>query len=165
MVSRGKVELNVKQFSEGSEEIRSECEATVGNDVGGYTMFGKDMKIEKFCDSVGSYVGSRRDKMRHFGETVYHNKNGIETLRGRKAVNGIHRYRRPRTLGNREWFKKSVRVMSFGFGSVARVARSDVSLDEILHLGPIKVPLDKFQGLSLTEMAGNRMIVMIAENA
>ena len=108
MISRGKLQLHVQTSSERSNEVGSEQGTSIGDYVGGDTMFRKDVEEIELGKAFGLEITGGWDKQRHLREAVDDDENGVISSGvefgddRREFDNEIERNRFPRTIWNRQ---------------------------------------------------------------
>ena len=68
-------------------------------------------------------------------------------------------------IWNGKRMKKSIGFMALGFGSVAIVTRLHIVKDEVSHLGPVVLPLNKVKSLGLSRVSRGRVVMFGSEDA
>ena len=102
-----------------------------------------------------------RDENTLFRQPINNDKNSCIAEGWRKLFDEVHRDRVPRTSQYRKLLQESVRLVTSRLRPFANSARIAVVFDESPHLGPNIFLADKFQGLVLTKVPCNRMIVFV----
>ena len=78
MIAQSEVELHVKGFPEGLEEVQDKFKASVGGDMCQYAMLGEDMKQEELCELRGPDGVMSQNENGLLGQSVNHDENGSE---------------------------------------------------------------------------------------
>lgn len=75
----------------------------------------------------------------------------------------IHRKGAPGTGRDRERLKKSILGVVYRLVALTSIARSNILLHELIHLGPSKVPSQDLKRLCCTRVAGSDGVVGLLE--
>ena len=75
----------------------------------------------------------------------------------------VHQDGVPWLLGDWELFKESVGFVTRGFGTCATSARLAIVKDECSEIGPGIFPVDKLEGLILSEVARKDVVMFVTE--
>jgi hypothetical protein len=159
------MEFHVKNYSEGLEEMGNEFWTTIGGNMRRNSMLGEYVEDKEFRKFEGgnSIVGG--DEYCLLGESVYNNKNGGEAGGGRELFYEVHGDRIPWLVWDWELLDEPIRTMSFGFRSSTRRTRVAVIGSERAETGPDVFASYKFDCLVLSEVTGDRMIVLELEDS
>ena len=130
-----------------------ELGASVGGDVGGNAMFGKDVKDEQLGQLRGGDGVVGRDKYPLLGEAVNNNQDGCEAGGTREFLNKVHGNRVPGLLRNRELLEEAVGSVSWGLGPSACSTRLAEVLYKCSEVRPDVFTTNKFKRLVLSEMS------------
>jgi hypothetical protein len=165
VVSGGKMEFHVQDYSEGPEEMGNEFRTTIRGNMRRNSVLGEYMEDKEFRKFEGgnSIVGG--DEYRLLGKSVYNNEDGSEAGGDRELFYEIHGDRIPWFVRDWELLDESIWTMSFGFRPSACGTGVAVIGSEGAETGPDIFMSYKFDCLVLSEVTGDRMIMLELEDS
>jgi hypothetical protein len=79
VISGGKMQSHVQSFSEGPEESGDKFGATIGGNMGGYSVLGENVHDKEFCKVFRGASGGGRNEYRLLREAVYNDEDRVRT--------------------------------------------------------------------------------------
>ena len=164
MISGSKVETHVEGLPEGAKEMGNEFRTSIGGDVRRNSVLGEHMEYEEFSKlrRVDGVMSGDEDGL--LGETINDDENGGEAGGGWELFDEVHGDGRPGLVGDRELLECAKGMMPRCLSPATSRARTDIVLDEGADARPGVIPADELECLVVAKMAGEGMIVLVAED-
>ena len=155
------MKLHVQSQGKRPEEAGDELRASIGGDMGGNSVFGEHMKNEQLSQLRSVDLVVRRYEDTLLGESIDDDQNSGESEGFRKLLDEVHGDGIPGLLGDRELLESSVGLVSLWFVPHACGARLAEVPDKGPYIGPDVLLSDKVQGLVLTRVSGEDVVMLV----
>jgi hypothetical protein len=109
-------------------------------------------------------VNSSRNKNALLHHAIDDNKDRVESVGGRKSLNEIHGYGVPRKVGDRKLLEHAVGFVALRFRAHTSGTGFAILLDKVSNTRPSVVPLYKTEGLVLSGMSSEDVVMLVAED-
>jgi hypothetical protein len=159
------MEFHVENYSKGPEEMGNEFRTTIGGNMRRNSVLGEYVEDKEFRKFEGgnSIVGG--NEYRLLGKSVYNNKDGSEARGDRELFYEVHGDQIPWFVWDWKLLDEPIRTMSFGFCPSASRTGVAVIGSEGAETRPDIFTSYKLDCLVLSEVTGDRMIVLELEDS
>ena len=164
MITGCEVKGHIQDFTKRAEEGGGKLRTTIGGDMLRNAVLREDMCDEDESEVFRGTIDCSWNEDCLLGESVDDYKNGVKTGGGRKRFNEVHRDGVPRTFGDRQLSKKSVRFVTLGFCTHTSSTRLAVVLDIFSESRPSVFSKDETCCFVLTRVTRENVIVLVTED-